>query len=250
MTDAQPAYPRFSWRSLSWSRLRDTFDERRRLLVLLRFSLPRTLAGLFLAVAVMVSAGPLTAVFAHDVVGTISSTEFAFTELVWPVAGFAAVMLARQAAEIVTSALKASASRRIDGVVRSRVRRIALRPDRITHLEDPEFHDVAVRAGDQGWTWRVRSPGAAAVGQLEITARTLSAVATAAVLAVYLRSSRRPGQTVGHGADGTHADRAGAGHAGRAQAALALRDAVVCAGLVHRAGAADRAQRPHQRGIA
>ncbi|QFY09410.1 ATP-binding cassette domain-containing protein [Nonomuraea phyllanthi] len=143
------------------------------------------MAGLFLAVAVIVSAGPLTAVFAHHVVGTISSTEFAFTEVVWPVVGFAAAMLARQAAEIVTSALKASASRRIDGVVRSRVRRIALRPDRITHLEDPEFHDVAVRAGDQGLTWRVRSPGAAAVGQLEITARTLSAMATAAVLAVH-----------------------------------------------------------------
>ncbi|MGP3933569.1 ATP-binding cassette domain-containing protein [Nonomuraea sp. KM88] len=187
MTDTQPAYPRFSWRDLSLARIQDIFDERRRLLALLRFSRPRTLAALCATVATSVAAAPLTAIFASHAVHamTAASPEAGLLPLVWPVAGFAAAMLARQAAEVLAWALKASAGRRIDGVVRSRVRRIALRPDRIAHLEDPEFHDVAVRASDQGFTWRIRSPGAAAVGQLEITARTMSAVAMAAVLAAY-----------------------------------------------------------------
>ncbi|MGW4799195.1 ABC transporter ATP-binding protein [Nonomuraea sp. NPDC004297] len=183
MTDT-PAYPRFSWRDLRWARIRDVFDERRRLLALLRFGHPRTLAGLCVTVVATVAAAPLTAIFAHHVVAAMSAPPDGMA-LVWPVAGFAATMLVRQVAEIIARALKASASQRIDGVVRSRVRRIALSPDRIAHLEDPEFHDVAVRAGDQGNTWRVRSPGSAAVGQLEITARTLSAVAMTVVLAAY-----------------------------------------------------------------
>ncbi|TYB55056.1 ABC transporter ATP-binding protein [Nonomuraea sp. PA05] len=182
MTDT---YPRFSWRDLSWTAVRDTFDERARLLALLRFGRPRTLAALGTTVVVSVAAAPLTALFAHDAVAAMSSAGFDPAALVWPVAGFAAAMLAKEAAGILARALKASASKRIDGVVRSRVRRIALRPDDIGHLEDPEFHDVAVRAGDQGITWRVRSPGAASIGQLEITARMASAAAMAVVLAAF-----------------------------------------------------------------
>ncbi|MER5214796.1 ABC transporter ATP-binding protein [Streptomyces sp. NPDC002838] len=105
--------------------------------------------------------------------------------LVWPAAGFAAAMLVRQAGEIFSVAIRAVASKRIDGHVRSEVRRIALRGETIRHLEDPGFHDVATRAGDQGLTWRVRSPGTAAVGQAEVTTRILAALSMAVVLAAY-----------------------------------------------------------------
>ncbi|MEV0622393.1 hypothetical protein AB0I81_54390 [Nonomuraea sp. NPDC050404] len=101
------AYPRFSWRDLSWPRIRDTFDERRRLLALLRFSRPRTLAALCVTVLASITAAPLTAIFARHLVDAMTSAPAA---LLWPVAGFATAMLTRQAAEVLGRALKAAPS--------------------------------------------------------------------------------------------------------------------------------------------
>ncbi|BCW08025.1 ABC transporter ATP-binding protein [Arthrobacter sp. NtRootA1] len=103
--------------------------------------------------------------------------------MLWPAAGLAGVLLARQTAEIVSKSMKVSVIKGIDGAVRSRVRELSLRRTEIGHLEDPAYRDLLEKAGDQGLTWRLRSPGTAATGQLEITARVLSAVLMSAVLA-------------------------------------------------------------------
>jgi ATP-binding cassette, subfamily B, bacterial len=69
----------------------------------------------------------------------------------------------------------------IDGAIRRQVREIALAPAYSGHLEDPRFADDASRASDIGQD-RVRSPGTAAVGQLLLVFRLVSAVIAAAFI--------------------------------------------------------------------
>ncbi|RKN44903.1 ABC transporter ATP-binding protein [Streptomyces hoynatensis] len=175
-------YPAFSPRDLGWARLRASAAERRQFLALLGYGSRRLLTAVLLATLLEIAAAPLTAVFAQALVDVLVSGEGGF---VLPAAGFAAVLLLRQAAEITGRACKLSLAQQIDGSARSRMRRVALRPAGISHLEDPEFQDVASRAADQGIAWRERSPGLAAVGQVEIAGRMLSALAMGIALAVH-----------------------------------------------------------------
>ncbi|WP_170223131.1 ABC transporter ATP-binding protein [Nonomuraea turkmeniaca] len=155
--------------------------ERVALLRLLRSAGGLTVAVLAGLAAIGVAAAPVLAILVRHLVDAMVSGA----PYLWPVAALAGVMLLRQAGEIVGEAVDAVARKQIDGAVRSRVRRLTLAPSDITHLEDPAFHDLAARAGDQGITWRVRSPGAASVGQVKITVRMLATIATAGVLATY-----------------------------------------------------------------
>lgn len=80
----------------------------------------------------------------------------------------------------------AVAGRQIDGRVRRVVRRVAGTPAGIEHLESTEFQEDVTRASDNGQDFgRVRSPGTAAVGQLLVLSRYLTAVVGAVVVATY-----------------------------------------------------------------
>lgn len=154
------------------------------MLRLLRSADKGSLTILCATIAVRAVAAPTSAICAGWLV-TEMTTGADVAELLPPTIGFAGAMLLRQAAEIVAIALKSVVSRQVDGAVRSTVRLVATRPRDITHLEDPDFHDIAVRAGDQGITWRVRSPGAAGVGQVELLVRMFEVLAMATVLAAH-----------------------------------------------------------------
>lgn len=182
--EAGPRYQNLSWRDFRWARIQQLCVERWRLLRLLGAASRGSVVILCLAVVVRTIAAPIAAVFAGQLV-RVMTTSAPTSALIWTAAAFAGAMLLRQVAETTATALNLGVSRQVDGSIRSQVRRVALRPRGIGHLEDPTFHDTAVRAGDQGITWRVRSPGAASVGQVEVTVRTLEAMAMAAVLAVH-----------------------------------------------------------------
>ncbi|WP_237105771.1 ABC transporter ATP-binding protein [Nonomuraea sp. MG754425] len=77
------------------------------------------------------------------------------------------------------------AGRRIDGAVRAGLRRTALAPRTITHLEEAEFADDALRAGEIGDGFWVRSSGTAAYSSLLLTGRLLAAAGSAFVLAAW-----------------------------------------------------------------
>jgi ATP-binding cassette subfamily B protein len=102
-------------------------------------------------------------------------------------AGVAALTLALisgQASEIGRTVAGDVLRRRIDGRIRGTVRASALAPDGIEHLEDPAFHEDAVRASDEGHgAGRARSAGAAVVGQITLLFRFLSALLPALPLA-------------------------------------------------------------------
>lgn len=100
------------------------------------------------------------------------------------VAGVVGVLAGTQAIEILRNASANLLRQRIDGAIRHTVRIVALAPWGIGHLESPEFQDDAIRASDAGRSvGRLRSAGAAAIGQLALFFRLLSAFFAALLLA-------------------------------------------------------------------
>ncbi|NUR26492.1 MAG: ABC transporter ATP-binding protein, partial [Catenulispora sp.] len=95
------------------------------------------------------------------------------------------LVLVERCAQVARTVPGPVAARRVDGAVRSLVRRIASAPQGIGHLDDPEFREDVERACDLGLGWRTRSPGNAAVGQLTLTFRVLTGVAAAGVVAMH-----------------------------------------------------------------
>ncbi|GAA3626529.1 ABC transporter ATP-binding protein [Nonomuraea rosea] len=161
--------------------MRQLVAERSRLYALLPQAGPARLALILLLLGVSLAAAPLTALFASDVVDNLT----AGTPVTAAAIAFATAMLARQATEVGARVVMGSAAKQIDGDVRAQVRELTLRPGGIAHLEDPAFHDLVAKASDQGASWRTRSAGTAAVGQLRLTARIAAAVAMAAVFAAH-----------------------------------------------------------------
>ncbi|MFI0938575.1 ABC transporter ATP-binding protein [Streptomyces sp. NPDC021020] len=104
-----------------------------------------------------------------------------------PLLGIGGALLLSHVLDAVKSVLEHDVSQQIDGRLRARVRRLSLRPETITHIEDPRFQDDLVRAADIGLAseGRERSPGMAAAAQLSLLARLVSAVFSALVLARY-----------------------------------------------------------------
>ncbi|WP_432956441.1 ABC transporter ATP-binding protein [Micromonospora haikouensis] len=170
------------WENVNPSGVRAVYVERRRLLGLLRHADRRWLAALVVSLVVVVAVGPITVAATRGLVDAMLSGSGEFVGLAVAVA---LLMFVRQFAEIAGSTLRASIARQVDGAVRAELRRIASRPPGIAHLEDPAFQDVALRAADQGVAWRDRSAGLAAVGQLSLTGRILSAAALAVALGAY-----------------------------------------------------------------
>ena len=157
--------------------------ERLRILRLLRAAGWWVLAGLVLVQAVatvLPSLGALvTGVLVHAVGQPHGRGMWQFA---WPLGGIAATLLLGQVVESFQPALSFVAARRIDGDLRGTVRRLALGPAGIDHLERPEVQDDLIRASDTG-EWRTRTPGTAAVGQLWVMFRFAGAVLAAGVVA-------------------------------------------------------------------
>lgn len=106
--------------------------------------------------------------------------------LLWPLIGFAVVLVVEQFGELARDTIDQLAAQQIDRRLRQRLRRIATAPPGIAHLEEPSFADDALRASDLGNNgWRIRSPGTAATGQIKLLFRIACAVISAGLLATY-----------------------------------------------------------------
>jgi ATP-binding cassette subfamily B protein len=96
----------------------------------------------------------------------------------------AGLFLADQVAWLMIAPLRTLIVKRIDGDLRARMRELAIGLPGLDVLESADFQDRVARAVDTGMSIaRERSAGNAAAGQLELVLRTVSALATAAVLA-------------------------------------------------------------------
>ncbi|MCK1798975.1 ABC transporter ATP-binding protein/permease [Streptomyces sp. XM4193] len=100
-----------------------------------------------------------------------------------PLVAISVLLVADEVLTSVGRTLEQYTAGRVDARMRRRVRRLAMAPSSMAHLEDPVFADDAARASDVG-EGRVRSPGTAAVGQLRLCFRFLGALGSAAVIAV------------------------------------------------------------------
>jgi ATP-binding cassette subfamily B protein len=139
-----------------------------------------TLANAVLAVipaAMAVSSGLLAAAITARVTGTGDGSRLAFA-----LVAISVLLVVEEVTALGLQAGQEYVAGRIDGRVRHEVRALALSPAYIDHLEDPAFADDASRASDIG-QGRVRSPGTAAVGQLLLMFRVLSALIAAGYVA-------------------------------------------------------------------
>ncbi|GIE99861.1 multidrug ABC transporter permease [Paractinoplanes rishiriensis] len=104
---------------------------------------------------------------------------------IWaPVVLLALLLLVGHAAEVSTEPLGVSVARRIDGVVRARVRELTLAPAGLGHLEDPAVQNDLFRLWDAGgYHQAARTPGATAVGLLRLASWFLGPIGATVVLA-------------------------------------------------------------------
>ncbi|WP_405059130.1 ABC transporter ATP-binding protein/permease [Kribbella sp. NBC_01505] len=139
------------------------------------------LAAVHLVAALLPIAGAAaTGHFAGTLTGSSDGSVLLATVLLISLA------VALRGADELANVLGDVLSRRIDGSVRRHLRRLAHSPAGIGHLEDSGFHDDALRASDTGQgIGQLRSPGTAAVGQLVLLFRFLSALAGATLLATF-----------------------------------------------------------------
>jgi ATP-binding cassette subfamily B protein len=93
----------------------------------------------------------------------------------------AVIVLAGQCTELLREPLDILAARKIDGRLRSAVRRRVSEPRGIHHLDDADYSADVARVSELGG-WRVRTAGTGAVGQLVLLGRLGGAVCCAAVL--------------------------------------------------------------------
>ena len=102
----------------------------------------------------------------------------------WAAGLVAGLFLADQVAWLMIAPLRTLLVKRIDGDLRARMRELAIGLPGLDVLESADFQDRVARAVDTGMgIARERSAGNAAVGQLELMLRMVSALAAAAVLA-------------------------------------------------------------------
>lgn len=161
--------------------------ERFRLLRLLRFG-----GGVALAMIManlVVSLGPAMTALAVGFAVDRAEAAVQASDVAVAVPGVLAigiVLLVTQAFENSTEFLAAEARWGIDGWVRRKVRAAAAAQPTLVELGDPLFQDDITRASDLGHRGgRVRSPGAAAVGQALFTLRLVGGIMAAVVLAQF-----------------------------------------------------------------
>lgn len=157
--------------------------ERRRLLRMLALAPRRSLGALAAGLLATVAAPVVTALAVGWLVGVIVAGVSGPAGLVLPVIALGTGLVAGQLGSLVSETAGVEASRQIDRRVRRQVRQVALAHTRLTKLADPAYQDELHRASDLGVSWRVRSPGTAATGQLVLIFRLATALAVAGVVA-------------------------------------------------------------------
>lgn len=162
---------------------RELWRDRVALLRLLRPVGGPTLAGLVVAHLFVALAPPGVALSTGWLVRETAGTP-ALTELLVPLSVIAVVILTGQLAEALREPVELLAARRVDGAFRARIRARVSAAAGIQHLEDTEYMVAVGRASELGG-WRERTPGTAAVGQVTVLGRMFSALASAAVIAMY-----------------------------------------------------------------
>jgi ATP-binding cassette subfamily B protein len=97
-----------------------------------------------------------------------------------------ALLLAGQVGWLLLEAVQSYTARRVDGVIRARVRSVVAGLPGLDVLESAAFQDRAARAVDPGMgVARERSAGNAVTGQVTLVFRMVSAVAAATLLATF-----------------------------------------------------------------
>ncbi|MDP4500504.1 ABC transporter ATP-binding protein [Nonomuraea turcica] len=156
-------------------------DERVRLMRLLPLAGYGSLAGLLVLVVLIVLSGPALALL----IGALVSGAVRGENVAWVLAGLLGVLLLSRLARPLGDLVMTAATRRIDGALRAVLRRTALGPSTIAHLEEADFQDDALRAseiGEGGW---VRSAGTAAYSSVLLSGRVLAAGGSALLIAVW-----------------------------------------------------------------
>lgn len=175
------ADPRFGWGALRPAGMRALIIERHRLLALFDHAGRWSVAGIVASAAGQV-AGTIGTALTTGWLVAATTTAHRLADVLPPLLATVGVIIAVQIAILTGRACEVVAARRIDGVIRARVRAIALAPTGIAHLEDPVFRDDVERACDLGLGWRTRSPGNAAVGQVTLLTNTAAGLGAAVVL--------------------------------------------------------------------
>ncbi|MEU6072782.1 ABC transporter ATP-binding protein [Micromonospora sp. NPDC047074] len=166
------------------ARWRTVGRQRLQMLMLLAGAGRRTLTGLLLAHLVSALAPAVTAL-AIGWLFTRALQAGSASETLPHLALVAVVVLAGQCTELLREPLDILAARRIDGRLRSDVRRRVAEPRGVSHLDDADYTMDVARVSELGG-WRTRTPGTGAVGQLVLLGRLTGAVCCAAVLGWYM----------------------------------------------------------------
>ncbi|GAA0572187.1 hypothetical protein GCM10010172_65900 [Paractinoplanes ferrugineus] len=162
--------------------VRSLIVERIRLLRLLGRSSSGATLGLCAVHLLAAVTPPLTAYAASLVVEAMNAPRPALV----PCVVLGVLLLVGEISDQGREGLAHVVAMRVEASVRSAVRRLALAPDGIGHLENSDFADDAMRSADRDSALgRSRSLGSAATGQLTIMFRVLSALASTALLAAY-----------------------------------------------------------------
>lgn len=180
-TEEALADPRLALGAFRWAEFRRLMIERWRLIAMLRGSGRLPVTGLVAGSVVTVALSTANAYVVGWLVGTTAHARH-LAVVVAPIAVLSALVIIGQLSAAIAEASGALAARRIDGTIRKRVRQIALGPDGIAHLDDPQFRDDIERACDLGLGWRNRSPGTAANGQFALAVRMAGGCLAAVVL--------------------------------------------------------------------
>jgi ATP-binding cassette subfamily B protein len=155
------------------------------LLALLRHARPSLVAGLVLASLLVVVLPPLEALLTARIVAAVSAaspgTGLRAAGVLTPLVLLGVAVIVGHGMEAVAFSLRMAAGRRIDGAMRSAVRRAALAPGTLGHLEDAAFQDDAARLTRRGWNEPTLGTGA--VELLDVAFRYLGAALSALILA-------------------------------------------------------------------
>lgn len=173
--------------SLPEQPLGEVVADRIRLLRVMGLS-PWPLTVLLLAGHVVTAAGPAaiavaTGFLAGAVVDASAAGSVGAADMLIPVGSLALALLGQGLGELLVDTVGQVASRQVDRRVRHQVRRVALTPEGITHLEQPGYQDDLRRGSDLGISWRIRSPGTAATGHVLVLFRLVAAGFAALVVA-------------------------------------------------------------------
>ncbi|GGK72862.1 ABC transporter ATP-binding protein [Mangrovihabitans endophyticus] len=154
--------------------------QRLQLLKLLRWAGRPALSGLLLAHLAAALAPAATALVTGWLLTRALQSRSA-GEMLPHLVFVAVVVLVGQCTEFLREPLDILAARRIDGRLRSEVRRRVAEPPGIAHLDEAGYTMDVARVSELGG-WRTRTPGTGAVGQLILLGRLAGAIGCAAVL--------------------------------------------------------------------